>query len=500
MRRVGPLLLLLSLAASAADDREIARYKQFFRENIRGQWATEELSEQRVLMVRGFDKYDVPPAAKWLILEVLAKEEAADVIREAVRVLGKYKKPDTLEEINALYAGKLKKLWEARAFIQLAYAKTKLDQADKIVRQGLGAKEPRLVVAALRAVGSGRRIMLAEQVVKLLKHKHRAVRGAAADALAELRHSEAMPAIFPLFCHDPSHRARFDSWLAMKALSKENFPCAPEAWQGWWESQVSEIPEEGPNPWGRFFPRTVKSADKCGSFFGIPVLGERIIFVLDVSMSFDDAWKINHKKERKKPRTERIPNFFSVKTRWDLVRNYAMDCLKNLPEETELSFVFFRHEIDLHPPKGKFLKNSPKNRGKIKEVLEEAKRGGGSAMFEAFQAAFGFIRDAHPLHNFNKGADTILFVTDSFVKDGALANKGDRLRDEIWRVAVMRNIRVHTVGLHNHDFDLCKGIAKDCGGLYVHAQQEGDPAEPQDLDFWPEKKKAFEKSRRKRRQ
>ena len=52
------------------------------------------------------------------------------------------------------------------------------------------------------------------------------------------------------------------------------------------------------------------------------------------------------------------------------------------------------------------------------------------------------------------------------------------------------------MGLHNHDFELLKNIAKDTGGLYVHAQQAGDAAEPQDLDFWPKKKAAFETARK----
>jgi hypothetical protein len=80
-----------------------------------------------------------------------------------------------------------------------------------------------------------------------------------------------------------------------------------------------------------------------------------------------------------------------------------------------------------------------------------------------------------------------------------MKNKPDRLRDEVWRVAVTRRLRIHVVGIHNHDYGLCQSLAKDSGGLYVHAQQHDDEAEPQDLDFWPEKKKAWEAKKRKNR-
>ena len=91
-----------------------------------------------------------------------------------------------------------------------------------------------------------------------------------------------------------------------------------------------------------------------------------------------------------------------------------------------------------------------------------------------------------------------MFTTDGRPTHGKLAKMPDRVRDEVWRVALARNLHVHAVGLHNHQFDLLQAMAKDSGGLYVHAQEHGDTAEPQDLDFWPAKKKAFEAARKKK--
>jgi len=54
------------------------------------------------------------------------------------------------------------------------------------------------------------------------------------------------------------------------------------------------------------------------------------------------------------------------------------------------------------------------------------------------------------------------------------------------------------VGVHFHAYALLKNMAKQTGGYYVHAQQEGDTTEPQDLEFWPDKKAAFEKARKKK--
>jgi hypothetical protein len=80
-----------------------------------------------------------------------------------------------------------------------------------------------------------------------------------------------------------------------------------------------------------------------------------------------------------------------------------------------------------------------------------------------------------------------------------MSGRSARLRDEVWLVATLRNVRFHTVGLHNHDYELLKAMARDSGGLYVHFQQAGDTADPQDLDFWPKKRKALEEARKAQR-
>ena len=120
-------------------------------------------------------------------------------------------------------------------------------------------------------------------------------------------------------------------------------------------------------------------------------------------------------------------------------------------------------------------------------------------MYAGLRRGWGFLKDGHPDTNFKKGCDTILFLTNSNPSEGEFKNRPDALGDEVWRIATGRHVRFHTVGLHNHAFALLAGMAKDSGGLYVHAQQVGDPAEPQDLDFWPEKKKKFEAERKRRK-
>lgn len=499
MRRTALTLLLLAAWADAQTARE-ERWNSYFVTAIRSKWAKEELSEQRVLTVRGVEKCDCPAAARWLMLKVIPADDAADVVREAVRVLTKFKVPATIQEMATIWEKQYKKKIVAKTLTLGAFAKRKSDAAEQVIKLGLTKeKDARVIAAACRAAGLGRHLKFKATVLKHLKHKQRAVRGAAALAMGEYRDAAAMPALFKMFVADKSQRVRYDAWLALKKVSLQKHAFAPDAWQKWWEEQSAEVTEGEPNPWGMSFPRVAKDALKTAYFFGIPVAGDRIVFVLHCSLDMNDPWEIDYATERKKKKEVRIPGFFSVKTRWDLQRNYALECIKNLPNRTEVAFSFYRHEIDVYPTTGKFLKLTKKARKQIAAMFDEVKRSGATAMYEGLKAGWGFLKEGHADTNFKKGVDTLIFCTSGQPSKGELANRADRLRHEVWRVSNGRHVRVHTVGLHNHAFELLKAIAKDSDGLYVHVQQKGDPAEPQDLDFWPEKKKAFEAARRQRK-
>jgi hypothetical protein len=499
MNRAGLCVgLLLVASAWAADDPHVLRYKQFFREEISGPWQREALSEQRVVMARGFQRHDVPDAARWLMLTAM-NDPAGDVVREVVRVLSVYKSPHTITEMVALWEKKFKKKPEQKALLLHAFGKIKFDAAERPILLGLKDSDARIAAAACRAVGLGPRLKLRPLLEKALKHKVPRVRAAALAALGELGGEQSLPLIFGVFCRDPSHRVRYDAWVALKKLTMLDLPCVPVDWLDFWKERAGEVAEGEPNPWGTAFPRVPKGAAKPANLFRIPLLADRVCFVLDVSNDMNSPWRIDRKTERKKKREDRIPNFFGVKTRWDLVKAYVKQVLKQLPDGVEVAFVFYHMDVFVHPETARYIKLNKRNRDKISKYLdEEVKLGATTAMYEGFKAGWGFLKGGDPAANFKKGCDTIVFTTDGRPTHGELAKRPDRVRDEVWRIALARNLHVHAVGLHNHQFDLMQAIAKDSGGLYVHAQEHGDAAEPQDLDFWPEKKKAFEASRKKK--
>jgi hypothetical protein len=498
MRRFLLALLLLPPPWALASDPGTERFRKFLAEEITGKYPSEEVSDQRVVMLRSFEKHDVTEASRWLVQEVLLKETAGDVLREAVRVLGTYNNPDNVEDMAKAYS-RLSKSPDARALMLAAFGAMKIDTALKPIAAGLKDPSPRVAAAACRAAGAGRRLSLRPDLEALLKHKHASVRAAALRGLAGLHGDDSLPVIFKAFCGDPSPLVRYDAWIALKKLAKEELPCDPAAWAEFWKKMAGEVAEGEKNPWGTTFPRIDPKAGRAGGFFGIPVLGGRVCFVVDTTRDMSSPWKIDHQAERAKPPEERTPNFFNVKTRWGLVRAHVTECLSGASESMEVAFVFFNEKPFPWPETGKFLPNVAKSREAVEAHLETGTRLASiTAMYEGLAAGWGFVKGGAE-GNFEQGADTIIFLTDGRPTHGELANRPERLRDEVWLVATLRNVRFHTVGIHNHQFDLLQAMARDSGGLYVHVQQAGDTAEPQDLEFWPAKKKAFEEARKARK-
>lgn len=496
MQRSLSILLLLAVATlpaygQGAEEQEFYAYLG----DVKLRWPEETISERRKSLVREFQRYDYPDAAKWLMTRVLVKDRAGDVLRETVRVLASYRRPETVAQMAKTWKSKLKK-GERRALGVYAFVHTKDPAARKVIETALKDRDARTIVAACDAIGLGNRRELVPQLVKMLKHRSEKVRIASLQALYQLREEDVVPEVFKAFCAADNPRVRFEAWQTLERLTRQEHGLDPNTWQDWWMEQKGEVAEGAPDPWGKNFPNVRPPIVQPARFFGIPVVGQRICFVLDTSGDMDNAWRIDVNAERKKPKEERTPSFFTVKTRWQLVSAHVGRCLKELPPETEVAFVFYYNRVFVYPDSGKFMRNSEKNRKALLAHLKKVKRDGTTAMYEGLKRGWGFLKDGDAALNFKRGCDTILFTTDGRVTAGKLKDRADRLRDEIWRVASLRRLRIHTVGLHNHDFELMKNIAKDTGGLYVHAQQAGDAAEPQDLDFWPEKKAAFEAARK----
>ncbi|MEM8882651.1 MAG: VWA domain-containing protein [Planctomycetota bacterium] len=494
------LLALLCLAPVASAQEESPfdlAFKRYRNESLRPVFKQSAQSEERVIPLRGLDKYDSPAAAEWLMADVLVKWKEGDVQREAVRVLTKFRRPGTVARMAEVWNRLGKKQLRAKTLSLLAFGNKSGDPATAVLKAAFAHKDPRIVAAACRAVGVGDNDVFKPQLREALNHKEPLVRADACYALAELFEVDTKPALFNRFCQDKSRFVRFRAWQALRKLEKDNrLPCDVQAWKGWWEENAMEEPDV----WGKRFPGG-SDKTKAGLWFGIPVLADRVIFVVDATQRMEQGWRIDPVKERKKPPAERTPNFFSVKTRYALGLAHLNRALKEMADKTQVAVTMYHDKASppnhsVFPETRKWLKLSKRVRGQIDVHVKEYEPGGTSSMWEGLEAAFDLQASKKPVQ---QGVQMICFLTNGRPSGGQFKDRADRVSGEAWMRAQERGIVIHTVGLHNHAFALLQQMAKQSGGLYVHAQEEGDTVEPQDLAFWPDKKAAFEKARKKKK-
>jgi hypothetical protein len=499
------VMLLVRTGLGEEDDARTLAFKRYRAESIRHVFAsTVATSEERVIPLRGLDKYGCPEAARWLILEVLATSDEGDVLREVTRVLTRYSDRETTEEMAKIWRTKLKKNIRARTLLTLAMGPKKNDASRDVLRAAFKLKDARIVAAACRAVGKGDDDTFKAQLVAALRHKEALVRSAAVIALADLSEFDTKPAVFRIFCTDKSNFVRFRAWQALRMFEKDNrLPCETQKWAEWWEKKKNDSTDpdsDTKNVWGERFPGGTGNV-KAARWFGIPVLADRVVVVLDATQRMDQGWKIDPVKERAKPKETRTPNFFSVKTRYALSLAHLNRMLKETPAKTQIALALYHDKAappnhSIVPESGKWLKISKKTRKVLGAAIKGYEPGGTSSLYEGMQAGFAFQSSKRPAQ---LGAQVICFLTNGRPTGGEFKNRADRIKGEIWVAAQVRGVVVHAAGLHHHAFDLLKDMAKESGGLYVHMQQEGDTVEPQDLDFWPDKKAAFNSGRKKKK-
>ena len=453
MRWTAVILLPLLAGMVRAEDPRIERWNSFYTMNIRSRWVGIEESESRVITVRGVVKCDCAPAARWL-MEIISTDSAGNVKREAVRVLSGFKSPEARQAMAAYWEKGYSKDVEAKTLALQVFGASKAASAKRPIELGLTKeKDSRVIAAACKAAGvrPAHRVQAsADQAAEVQTARRARRRGDGARRVA--RHRDHARHLHDVLQGQEQARAlrRVDG--AQATLPEKASVFARRLAEVVGGAGLGRSPRAKPNPWGVKFPRIAKDWERRAYFFGIPVLGDRVVFVLDSSLRMNNPWAVDHAAQRKLPPEQRIPAFFSVKTRWDLQRNHALKCVENFVDKTEVVFSFYRHEVAVFPTTGKLLRLNGRRVRRAADAFEEAKRSGSTAMYEGLAAGWGFLKEGHPDTNFKKGCDTLVFCTNGQPSEGEFKNRKDALRDEVWRISNARHIRVHAVGLQNHAF------------------------------------------------
>ncbi|MFB3066508.1 MAG: HEAT repeat domain-containing protein, partial [Planctomycetota bacterium] len=290
-----------------------------------------------------------------------------------------------------------------------------------------GSVEERILAAEHAA--TARSMAALPALLEHLQHASMPVRSASVQALAKIRARQSIEPLIEALGRETG-RMRDEVARALYAVTGLPYYDLVDVWRKWWakEGASFKLPAEDPPP---FDPER-----KGNYYYGIPVVSERIVFLVDASSSMEST-------------------FGSAEgMRFDVARKQLLEALKRLPQEALFNIVFFDTTIEPWQPKSVTANSG--NLGAAEAFVKRQKPRGSTNIYDALMHAFK-----------DPDVDTIYLLSDGAPTAGKLRGTGAILADVRWRNRT-RKIVIHTIAVGMKSGFL-ERLASENGG--VHAQR-----------------------------
>ncbi len=334
------------------------------------------------------------------------------------------------------------------------------------VTAALADKDASVRVAAVDALHACLAEGAFDPAVKALADKEWPVRVAAIDAIVEVWTKAAVGA---LIAHMPEEkgRLRFDVSQALTRMTGKDIGYDSLAWKGWWESNKDAFEMEK-KPKKRE-ARQAKEGGSVTAFFNIPILSDRIAFVLDFSGSMKTM-------EDKKPgEGESAPQSGDEVMKMDIAIQELERCLSKLDPKVKFNIFIMCYAHDpvlltrpafnktLAPASPGNLKNASKFVDDTRKTVLAVQRGRGD-FWDQLIAAFQ-----------DEEVDTVIVLSDGKPTYGQWCDR-DNIHYFIHRANRCRKIMIHTVltGTKGIDAKFMDKLAGDTGGMFSRKEGEKD--------------------------
>lgn len=179
-------------------------------------------------------------------------------------------------------------------------------------------------------------------------------------------------------------------------------------------------------------------------FYGLPVLSQRVYFVIDISGSMSEPAKGAGEDE-------------DEPTRFDLAKQELRNLLERLPEGSRCNFVFFSDEVERWHDQLRLL--DAKGRVDALEFIEAQELGGGTDIYGALLAAFE-----------DQESDTLYLLSDG---DPSMGEVTDliQIREEVAQWNSVARVTIHCVSV-GQSSKLLADLAEDSEGTYLEVGAE----------------------------
>jgi hypothetical protein len=425
-----------------------------------------------------------PDPLKFSILQthVVGREKRADVVAHAVEVLASIRDEKTATSVAAAAkaAGTEGRLVYVEALAGLASSNAAHQTLLDLVKD----KDSYARGMAASGLGEHRAMDALDPLLSLLDDKAWLVQSAALSALPRLADKEALKKIVPKlidFLENVSGRLRVDCSECLRRITGRNFGRDPKVWRQWWDDGCPDsTPKADGDPDKPAEPKPAyANQDETPHFYGMPVLSNRVVLVLDISLSMYDPIDID--KDRLRQETSRrkpvvtgekkddkdksadedhgydIP-WWKVKTRLDLAKYQTINLVSQLREDQSFEIITFSKEVTHWM--GKIVPATAVNKQKAIAMLETVKPEDATNTWGAIAATFDMI-DVNKKGE-GTGPDEMYLMTDGAPSLGDIVDSNQILEATL-QLCKVKPLRINVIGI-GVDLSFLRKLARDTGG------------------------------------
>jgi len=331
------------------------------------------------------------------------------------------------------------------ALVALAESLEDAKQVDKQVSRWAKSRDPVQRQAAANAYGLLAMEVCVPGLEILMRDNSFAVRHDALHALQQLRHPAALEALIGNLDQGDKMTSDITQRL-LSGLTGERFGQSRPTWSRWWEDHrvgfVFPTKEEAEN---RLKELSVKSSegDTGAAFFGLPVVSQRVAFVIDTSSSMLAPFLSSSRYGG------------NQSTRLSVAKKQLLEALEKMPNGAR--FNIFNFDLAGEAWEDSLVKLNRKTRLAARKHIKNLSARGATAMFDALELAFG-----------DQQVDMIFLLSDGIPSGGEIDDP-DLILNEIRRWNMTRRIQIHCISIGGPT-SLLEVIAKESSGNFLQVK------------------------------
>ena len=347
------------------------------------------------------------------LLEALLKIDDPDLQIAAAKGLGKMGSGNSMEKVSEI----LLNLKYHDQFVEIADALTVLAKANKPK-----AKEEQLV-HTLRAV-----------LDAIQEQKNWRTRSALLPVLRVMRGKASVPALISLLEQaqaKPKDKGKngtfaFSGTLladivdVLKDLTGFYAPVhQPERWRSWWDRQPDDFKIKPASDKNVTAKGGKKKGTSASSFFGIPVTGSRVVFILDVSGSM--RWYFGRAMP---PQTRTIPTG-DIDSRIKHAKAQLLKAISGMTSDDKFNVVFFSTQVRVW--KKRLVVANKGNKKAIADTVARINADGATALYDAIRDGLKLKSKRKPGARYAVDVDEVFLLSDGAPTAGEITDMNEIL-------------------------------------------------------------------------